>query len=341
MGVAVLYVLLDSNIFIRVGSQGKPGCEIEHLRELGSMAEKKALRLLFPEVVKLEIEKHWQSFPQDLGNNVGGIRDRLSQALDKPPIWSELEDLRAALVQFLDTWKGDKRRDCEARHKEIQALVSKHAEAIPLTYDIFLNAKRRQIAGKKPEPNNRADQDALIVESLCSFFRTCRDKEATLFFCSENTRDFALEIDEKGRYTLHPTIKDDLPESAFFTSLEPLVSYARKHKPPPPPAREEVEAALKRERERKLELSAMSEALRSMGFFQESNALSEALRSMGVFQESNALSEALRHVRSFVSPRREPPPATKQIPQAGQEGSTPDASLEGQQPMKLPDEHTK
>jgi hypothetical protein len=54
----MIYALLDTCILVRIWTQGKPGCEIEHLRELVDLVDKKVVRILLPEVVELETEKH-------------------------------------------------------------------------------------------------------------------------------------------------------------------------------------------------------------------------------------------------------------------------------------------
>src|SRR5260370_11976073 len=129
----MIYPVIDTSILVRVWCQGKPGCEIEQLRELRSLAEKKAVRLLVPEVVKLEIEKKWRSFPQDLGSKFAIVKERLEQALldlgKQGKFWSEIHDLQKSHGEFLSDWKEQKRKACEARFNEIRALLtSKHVE---------------------------------------------------------------------------------------------------------------------------------------------------------------------------------------------------------------------
>jgi hypothetical protein len=62
----MIYASLDTNIFVRIVSQGKPGCEIEQFKALKSLVENGVVHLLVPEVVVLELEKENRQFAAQL-----------------------------------------------------------------------------------------------------------------------------------------------------------------------------------------------------------------------------------------------------------------------------------
>jgi hypothetical protein len=84
-----------------------------------------------------------------------------------------------------------------------------------------------------------------IVESLISFFSQRRDQDE-LYFCSENYTDFGLELKEK-EYSLHPSIKYDLPRSQGFIDLETMVNFIKEKKKIRELSAKEEKAALERE----------------------------------------------------------------------------------------------
>ena len=51
VNIVVMNVFVDANIFIRVATQGRPGCEPEHFEDLRTLVEDRTFTLLVPEVV--------------------------------------------------------------------------------------------------------------------------------------------------------------------------------------------------------------------------------------------------------------------------------------------------
>ena len=51
------FVCLDTNIYVRIISQGKPGCEEEYWNQLNRWIVDGSITLLVPEIVLLELQK--------------------------------------------------------------------------------------------------------------------------------------------------------------------------------------------------------------------------------------------------------------------------------------------
>jgi hypothetical protein len=251
----MIFVCLDTNILVRVLSQGKAGCEIDHVKELASLHEKSKLCLLLPEVIELEFEKLHRSLAEDISGKIAAHKE----AVQKIDLGTEIEDLGFSLQDACDKKDAEKRQNIEKHAKDMADLFSiKGVRRIPLTPEILVNGKRRMIAermpkrplrsGKDKEDKAERDNDALIIESLLAFFGAEKATGAQLYLCSANQKDFALEVKpENKNYPLHPLVSDGLPSSAGFTDLETLLKFAKEHKEIKEPTAEEIEAAKQRE----------------------------------------------------------------------------------------------
>jgi predicted nucleic acid-binding protein len=73
-------VFIDTNIFVRIATQGRPGCEQKHFEDLRTLVEERAFRLLVPEVVSLELEKVFRSLPKSLESACDKVSDAVGKA---------------------------------------------------------------------------------------------------------------------------------------------------------------------------------------------------------------------------------------------------------------------
>lgn len=221
----MIYAFIDSNIFIRVMSQGKTGCEPHLFDDLCTLTQNKAIELTIPEVVLFEIERQMKDLPKLLRDGFQKIKDPIKKTI----VWNEIEDAKLAVLTHLDNACEEKIESWNKSYDRILTfLKSADVKRIPYTPEIMCLAKSRIIRGAIPNPKkNKQDQDAAIVESLASFFTKCKDENPVLLFCSENYNDFAVEI-TKGvsldrRFALHPSIKPSLPLTHYFIKLADLL----------------------------------------------------------------------------------------------------------------------
>lgn len=243
------YAFIDANIFVRIMSQGKPGCECVQFERLRTLAEANALTLVIPEVVRFEIASAMRDLPQTLRKKFG----ELKRAISRTPVWSEIEDTKQHLLTELDAQREAKQQRWHSMYEQITAfLESESVENVPYTPEIMCRAKARIMRGALPRPTSKSDQDAAIIESLAEFFRVSDDTAAVLFFCSENHRDFAVETSTRKSmdrvFGLHPFLREALPtKTHYFTRLEELLAFDQGYEslPPPPEDGEIREAAAK------------------------------------------------------------------------------------------------
>ncbi len=99
-----------------------------------------------------------------------------------------------------------------------------------------------------PNCKKSSDQDALIVESLVSFFHRLGEPVTSLFFWTKNTGDFALEVKTNGferRFVLDPKIQTALPQAHFSTDLAFMQPFLKGYEELPHPTSDEIDNAVK------------------------------------------------------------------------------------------------
>lgn len=242
----MIYAFIDSNIFIRVMSQGKPGCEYHLFDDLRTLSKANTIELTIPEVVLFEIERQMWDLDKLIRTQFGKIKE----AVKKTSAWSEINDAKLSVLTNLDDASDKKIEGWQNAYNEIVIFLKSDAvRKIPYTPEIMCSAKSRIIRGAMPKLTGKQDQDAAIVESLASFFTKCNDENAVLLFCSENHNDFAVEISKKGsrdrKFALHPLISSSLPTTHYFTQLVDLLKINRGYETlPKPVADDEISEAL-------------------------------------------------------------------------------------------------
>jgi RNA polymerase sigma factor (sigma-70 family) len=238
------YLVIDTNIWVRVISQGKPGCEIAHLEDLHNFLEESKVILLLPEVVQLEIGKNWRSFTDKVEIEIGKMEKELDSFLKKP-FWSEIQDVQKSLRDFLADQKAKKITAATERYEKVRSLLaSPKIVLLPFTQEINFRGRKRLMAGKMPKPENLAHSDACILESLAEFFLNVgRADTIELCFCSENVGDFGLAAKE--RHIIHPLHKDDLPAATeYCISLQQVIAFFKSEEKVLPPSPAVIEEAL-------------------------------------------------------------------------------------------------
>lgn len=223
----MVYVFLDTNIYCRILSQGKTGCELRHFNDLKKLVEGNVITLLVPEVILLELEKQNRTFAEDITNALGDIKKIISLNIS----WSEILDVKDELISIIQQKKQKKIEKWEENYTKIsEFLKSDKTEVIEFNADLLCNGKSRLIAARMPINKDRSEQDALIIESLVTFFKQSNSNDKELIFCSENYTDFAVEEKPKAKdrvFHLHPLIQNDLPQSQYFIDLDSMLKFTK------------------------------------------------------------------------------------------------------------------
>jgi PIN domain/Sigma-70, region 4 len=220
----MIYAFIDTNIWVRVLSQGRPGCELEYLDNFHKLCLEKKAVFLLPEIIELELEKQWREFTEEMTKEIGQLQVKIENAI-KPKLWTEIEDVYASINSLLNETKQKKVEAARQSFEKIQLLFESNGTVkIPLTSELLFLGKRRLISGKMPKPDNQAHNDATIVESLQLYFRTNPANQSDrLCFCSENVNDFGVQTKEG--MALHPFIKDGLAPAHYATTLRAAIEF--------------------------------------------------------------------------------------------------------------------
>jgi len=254
------YILLDSNIYIRFITQGRPGCEPTHFDALAKLVDGDSYSLLLPEVVELECEKFSHNYERDVETRLAPLAEAL-----KVQIWNEVEDVAQGLKAQFDELKAQKLKDALKRNSWLQQFwQAKNVIRLPLTPEILFAAKKRLIAGRmpkperanpekakpeKPKPDRLQDCDASTIESMLVFFTPEKRLDATLLFCTENVGEFFLKA--KDKLVLHPrlSLNEGMPTTHCYEAARPMLDAINTHSAIADPTPEEVLAALRHEQE--------------------------------------------------------------------------------------------
>src|SRR5262245_8803213 len=150
------YLVIDTNIWVRVISQGRPGCEVSHLDYLCSVLSEGKITLLLPEVIQLELEKNWRSFVDEATVQIGKLEKEVDVLINKQ-FWTEIEDVQRALRGFLSEQKNKKISSATERYSKVRSLLkSGNIITLPYTHEVHFRASRRLMEGRMPRPENRA-----------------------------------------------------------------------------------------------------------------------------------------------------------------------------------------
>jgi predicted nucleic acid-binding protein len=82
-GEDMIYVFIDTNIWIRVLTQGRPGCEPERLEEFISLVDDGKLVLLLPDLVELELEKGRRNLADDMIKKLASVEKQIEESFKK------------------------------------------------------------------------------------------------------------------------------------------------------------------------------------------------------------------------------------------------------------------
>ena len=270
-----IYVTLDTNILVRLVSQGMPGCETQHWDKLKSLASSSKIIVLITEVVLLEFTKQWVLFQEKLKIEAPTSDEMLKKLNSGKQLWSELRDFPGALEEFISQFMERKTASAIKLHEDIQTFMeSGIVVQIPFTTEVLLCATKRKMAGLMGKPDKASEPDCCIVESLSDFFKNVTRSSYELLLCTENHNDFGLIEPTHGMFHVHPNIAEALPNTLIFTKLSTVISHLENHKSVKQPSSRQVKDAL--------ELAATQSISEKMRIKHTLNELEEDLENLGL-----------------------------------------------------------
>jgi len=219
------YLFIDTSALVVSCISTRSEHKIESFNVLKERLKKNEVKLLLPEVVRIEFERNIET----LSNMIKDAINNLEKIVMKSKIYDLpiLEEEKLKLSKTLKDISKAKEKRLDGMLKEIQELFYyDNVQNIFLNGEIFVKAYIRCHKREKPfkvrDGNKLNDEidlvfessilnDTLIVESLVSACSGLNKSTDVLIFCSDNIYDFA-DVDEKTKkHYLHPEISKDIP----------------------------------------------------------------------------------------------------------------------------------
>jgi predicted nucleic-acid-binding protein len=209
------HLFIDTNNFLSCAlitqSSHTPGT----IEKLENLLNSDKTKLFLPEIIEIEffrlVDIELSKIQKSVNNFIETININFPNYLNK--------EKQEFIKSTEDIFKKRQFASKVAKAKFNNLYKSKNIVKIPLTLDIFINAYKRALAGKKPykyercpecnELKNPIDNDCLIFESILAKIKEIGTSE--LIFCSANKKDFA-ELDKTSNiYILNSELRAEFP----------------------------------------------------------------------------------------------------------------------------------
>lgn len=229
----MIYLFADTNIFIYCALITKGNYTTQTIDNLYKVINQKNVRLIVPEIIKLEFNNKAKSiFKNDVSNNINRVKKEI-QNISFPEYLGEEKHM---IENNIDSLLKEREENLKRVNSKMlnDILKNKNTILLELNNDIFIKAYKRALEGKKPHKGSFCNYcynleqpinaDCIIIESLIEYFK---DKDASndeLIFCSNNTKDFASFDENKKQHFLHEDIQKELNiKTKYYHNLPDLL----------------------------------------------------------------------------------------------------------------------
>jgi len=203
------YIFIDTNVFIQCCLLELEGDDLNSLKELNKLLDNNNTKLLLPEALELEFYKALNYKSKNLRNKIGKYKAQIEKD-GKGKIIDE--KVKNDIIAKLDECIQGRDENTKNVKKEIKKIFShKNSIRILLDIEIFIRSYKYFLSGQKPynvREKSVIQVDCIILESLRKFLD--KKKNYELYFCSNNTSDFAENIGNE-KFNIHKEIKEKFP----------------------------------------------------------------------------------------------------------------------------------
>ena len=229
------YLFVDTCNFIQCCFLEIEGDDINVLMTLHKLLNEDKVKLLLPEIIKIEFIKIFNSKKEDLFCEINKHKKEIMMngRLNKKP----KDDIK----KIIDLYMKKKETTAEKVKLEIESIF-KHKNTIQsgleLTPNIFVEAYKVYLKDEKPYRNNKKKDDSkqdkiiqndcLIIETLKSFLNL--QSNYTFYFCSQNKIDFGDFNKKNKKFYIHQDIKEKFKNIDYFENLGKLLNSKFKTK---------------------------------------------------------------------------------------------------------------
>ena len=213
------YLVIDSNNYIEPLEGGFKNAQIElvDLQKLKELVENETIKLILPEVVKIEVKRLIQEKREELKKHLSEIQTSIK---------SESKRVRVKNEAFLNQLQKEEEEIFSEITKLIEELFSNNNVVhVSLNENILLNGYKRVLSGKKPFSKDKQKAvtgyivhsippDVCIFESLKSYLADINATDYKVIICTRDPDWREAEGNE-----LDPEIRSDFNDAKLYSTL--------------------------------------------------------------------------------------------------------------------------
>jgi hypothetical protein len=205
-----VYLLLDTNILLRLASKTDPSTLLQHLDRL---VKGNHVKLLVPDTLKKEWQKHGDQQKENITNKL-----KRTQKDARERAWGTSEN-----NEFTDKQLRVKEQTLHKQIDLIDDLINNHGIHIPITAEILMAVHKQKESKKAPFHKKDSTNDAQIAFSAMSFLES--ENVSDFYFVSHNKTDFSVE--QESQLMLHPDIQNLFPGvlARYFEHIRNAFEY--------------------------------------------------------------------------------------------------------------------
>jgi vacuolar-type H+-ATPase subunit H len=224
----MIYICIDTNVYIHLLTELVDNCNNEQndapnqLHELNLLCKKGVVKVLIPEVVKLELQKTNNKVEEDYKREYSKLIDTIDKTL--PELWNEIRDTGKKIIDLTEEEQNKKIDYWSNEYKKLITFFKKdYIQTIELTPDIICECYKKKIEGLITDSQMN---DALIIESVYSYLKKQEWKDYDLlFFVTGDKKDFFTKGQIAGFNILKKKFEISLERIYGLYSLKQLYKY--------------------------------------------------------------------------------------------------------------------
>ena len=213
------YLFIDTNIYIQCCLLEIEGDDIGALEKVHKLLDKNKVKLILPEVVRLE-------FPNALNNKTEQLKLLIGKHKEEINLDKKLDNkIRHELTAKLDETMQERISNTNRVKKEIDLIFNNTntVSSIKINSRHFTEAYKRFLSGEKPYNDDQEGEiqpDSLIIEGIIDYFKN--KKNYDFFFCSLNEKDFGIK--DNANVKTHPDIEKNFEKIKYYSNLYSLLN---------------------------------------------------------------------------------------------------------------------
>lgn len=224
----MIYICIDTNVYIHILTEVMDDNDREQkdapnqLDELNLLSRAGVVKVLIPEVIKLELQKTNNKVEADFKRDYSKLIDIIDKAVVE--LWNEIQDIGKKIIVLTEEEQNKKISYWNNEYKKLMTFFeNEYIETIELTPNIICSSYKKKIADVITDSQMN---DALIIESVYSYLKKQQWNEGDLlFFITGDKKDFFTKGEVAGFNILKKKFKIHDYRVYGLYSLKQLYKY--------------------------------------------------------------------------------------------------------------------